>query len=78
MAEHLTSGQMLHSDHKSWLTPLYVRRPRGLERGPRRGETLHLSEKLFPLISIKRDENYTSLYTLGDSHISDHCAVARA
>jgi hypothetical protein len=40
---------MLHSHHKSRLAPLYIRDPRGLECAPRRGETLHLSEKLFPL-----------------------------
>ena len=54
--EHLASRQMLHSHHKPRLAPLYIRRTQGLERAPRRGETLHLSEKLFPLIPTKRDE----------------------
>jgi hypothetical protein len=54
--EHLASSQMFYSHHKPRLAPLYIRRPRGLERAPRRGETLDLSEKLFPLITIKRDE----------------------
>ena len=54
--EHLASGQMLHSHHKPRLAPLYIARTRGVERGPRGGETLHLSEKLFPLIPTKRDE----------------------
>ena len=54
--EHLASRQMLHSHHKPRLAPLYIRRPRGLERGPRGGETLYLREKLFPLIPTKRDE----------------------
>ena len=54
--EHLASRQMLHSHHKPRLAPLYIRRPRGLERAPRRSETLDLSEKLFPLLTTKRDE----------------------
>jgi hypothetical protein len=56
MAERLASRQMFHLDQKVGVTPLYIRRPRGLERSPRRGETLHFSEKLFPLITSKRDE----------------------
>ena len=56
MAEKLASRQMFHSDHKPRLVPLYIRPTRGLERGPRWGETLDLSEKLFPLITIERDE----------------------
>jgi hypothetical protein len=61
MAERLASRQMFHLDQKLGVTPLYIRRPRGLERSPRRGETLHFSEKLFPLITSKRDECRSSV-----------------
>ena len=56
MAEKLASRQMFHSNHKPRLAPLYIRRPRGLERGPRGGETLHPSEKFFPLLPTEGDE----------------------
>ena len=56
MPKHLASRQMLHPHSKPRPAPLYISPTRGLERCPRRGETLHLSEKLFPLITTKRDE----------------------
>jgi ElaB/YqjD/DUF883 family membrane-anchored ribosome-binding protein len=45
---------MLHLHHDFRVTPLYIVHPWTLERGPRCGESLDLSEKLFRLIATKR------------------------
>ena len=54
MAEQFASCQMLHLHHKLRVAPLNI--VHTLERSPRRGEALKLSEKLSAFITGKSDE----------------------
>ena len=73
VAEHPTSGQMLHPNRKLRLapSPLYVRQSPGLKPSPRGLETLYLREKLCPCISTKSDKrrsdvNHACAFRMGE------------
>jgi hypothetical protein len=56
MAERLASRQMLHLHGKLRVAPLNIVHARTLERGPRCGEALKLTEKLSAFLTGKSDE----------------------
>ena len=81
VAEHPTSGQMLHPNRKLRLAPLYVRQSPGLKPSPRGLETLYLREKLCPCISTKSDKrrsdvNHACAFRMGEQ--SPECRLAIA